>query len=282
MRADQLLVARGLARSRTLARRLIESGAVAAFDAGGQRLRLKPATELASDARLALGPDELARYVSRGGLKLAGAIAAFGLEVRGWRCLDVGQSTGGFTDCLLQHGAAFVCGIEVGHDQLDPELRADPRVRVLERLNIRDVDRRHLAGLFPGSGADAPELVVADLSFISLRLVLPALARLAVPATRLVALVKPQFEAGRPALDRHGIVRSPQLRQTALESTIASAREAGWTACGWIDSPITGADGNHEFFLHARRQATADIGSGARAPEPPRPAGDETQDRQIP
>ena len=253
VRADRLIVERGLVRSRTLARRLIESGSVSAFDASGRPVALKPATELAPDARIDVGPSELDAYVSRGGLKLAGAIRDFGLDVRGWRCLDVGQSTGGFTDCLLQHGAAFVCGIDVGHDQLDPALRRRPDVRVIERTNIRDLDADGLARLCPESGAQPFELVVADLSFISLRLVLPVLAGLARPGCRLVALVKPQFEAGREALDARGIVRSDAAIERVREEVRAAAAAAGWTVLGWIPSPIDGGDGNREFFIHARR-----------------------------
>lgn len=255
VRADRLIVERGLARSRTLARRLIESGSVSAFDASGRALPLKPATELAPDARIDLAASELDAYVSRGGLKLAGAIRGFGLDVRGWHCLDAGQSTGGFTDCLLQHGAAFVCGIDVGHGQVDPRLRERPDVRVIERTNIRNLDAPGLARLCPEARSHPFELFVADLSFISLRLVLPALAGLARPDALLVALVKPQFEAGREALDARGVVRSDAAIARVREAVGVAARAAGWTVLDWIASPIDGADGNREFFIHARREA---------------------------
>jgi len=264
MRADRLIVERGFARSRTLARRLIEAGAVSAFDARGRALPIKPATELQPDARLELAASELDTYVSRGGLKLAGAIRAFGIDVRGWHCLDAGQSTGGFTDCLLQHGAGFVCGIDVGHGQLDPALRARPDVRVLERVNIRDLDAEGLARLCPEATARAFDLVVADLSFISLRLVLPALAGLAGPDTQLVALVKPQFEAGRDALDARGIVRSDAAIARVRETVTAAATATGWAVRDWIASPLDGGDGNREYFIHARREATLPAPSGAR------------------
>lgn len=254
VRADRLIVERGLARSRTLARRLIESGSVSAFDVGGRPLALKPATELAPDARIVVAASELDAYVSRGGLKLAGAIRDFGLDVRGSYCLDAGQSTGGFTDCLLQHGAAFVCGIDVGHGQLDAALRGRPDVRVIERTNIRNLDADELARLCPESREHPFGLVVADLSFISLRLVLPVLAGLAPPGCMLVALVKPQFEAGREALDARGIVRSDTAIERVREDVCAAAAAAGWTVLGWTASPIDGGDGNREFFIHARRQ----------------------------
>ena len=254
VRADRLIVERGLARSRTLARRLIESGAVSAFDASGRPVALKASTELDRDARLDIAASELDAYVSRGGLKLAGAIRAFGLDVRGWHCLDAGQSTGGFTDCLLRHGAAFVCGIDVGHDQLDPALRDRRDVRAIERTNIRHLGADDLARLCPESRSHPFELVVADLSFISLRLVLPALAGLVEPGCRLVALVKPQFEAGREAHDSRGVVRSDAVIERVREEVSGAAAGAGWSVLAWAPSPIAGGDGNREFFIHARRQ----------------------------
>jgi len=267
MRADRLIVERGLARSRTLARRLIEAGSVSAFDALGHAVPIKPATELAPDARLEMAASELDAYVSRGGLKLAGALRGFGIDVRGWRCLDAGQSTGGFTDCLLRHGAAFVCGIDVGHGQVDPALRARPEVRVIERTNIRHLDAAGLARLCPEAAEHPFDLFVADLSFISLRLVLPALAGLAAPGARLVALVKPQFEAGREALDGRGIVRSDAAIGQVRTAVSAAAESAGWRVRDWIASPIDGGDGNREYFIHARREAAP--------PAPPLfPAGD--------
>lgn len=265
MRADRLIVERGFARSRTLARRLIEAGAVSAFDARGRNLPIKPATELAPDARLVVASSDVDTYVSRGGLKLAGAIRDFGLDVRGWHCLDAGQSTGGFSDCLLQHGAGFVCGIDVGRDQVDPTLRTRPEVRVIERINIRKLDAAGLARLCPEAAARAFDLVVADLSFISLRLVLPALAGLAGPGTQLVALVKPQFEAGRAALDARGIVRSDAAIAQVRQSVTAAAGAARWAVLDWIASPIDGGDGNREYFIHARREATPSAPSGHRS-----------------
>src|SRR5690606_16177197 len=269
VRADRLIVERGLARSRTLARRLIESGSVSAFDVGGRPLALKPATELAPDARIVVAASELDAYVSRGGLKLAGAIRDFGLDVRGSYCLDSGQSTGGFTDCLLQHGAAFVCGIDVGHGQVDPALRGRPDVRVIERTNIRNLDPAGLARLCPEARSQPFEIIVADLSFISLRLVLPALAGLARPGTLLVALVKPQFEAGREAPDARRLGRADAAVERVRAEVGAAAGAAGWTVLDWSASPIDGGDGNREFFIHARREAApSDLAHGGDRPGP--------------
>jgi len=249
MRADQLLVARGLAPSRTLAQRLIAAGRVRA-DAAPVR---KASESLADDARLLLEPGDDERFVSRGGLKLAGALRSSGLDVRDLVCLDVGQSTGGFTDCLLQAGAARVVGLDVGHGQLHPRLRDDPRVVAIEGVNARGIGRAALAGALPPQGVD---LVVVDVSFISLTLVLPALGPLAAPGGRLLALVKPQFEVGRAGLDRRGIVRSPDLYTQVRAKLSACARECGWAEPQWLESPIRGGDGNREFFIHAFRATT--------------------------
>ncbi|MBU6273126.1 MAG: TlyA family RNA methyltransferase [Betaproteobacteria bacterium] len=246
MRADLLLVQRGLAGSRTLAQRLIAAGRVRAAELPVR----KPAESLADDVPLSVAPGPEDRFVSRGGLKLAGALAGTGVSVAGLVCLDVGQSTGGFTDCLLQAGAARVVGIDVGHGQLDARLRHDARVVCLEGRHARDLVAADLDGHAPAGGFPR---VVVDVSFISLRLVLPALAGLAAPGAVLIALVKPQFEIGPQGLDRRGIVRDPQAWTTVRERVIASATESGWIPAGWLDSPIPGGDGNREFFLHATR-----------------------------
>ncbi|GAA4415862.1 TlyA family RNA methyltransferase [Quisquiliibacterium transsilvanicum] len=246
MRADQLLVKCGLADSRTLARRMIESGRVSA---DGTPVR-KPSTELDEDARLAVTAGEEDRYVSRGGLKLAGALAAAGVEPRGLVCLDVGQSTGGFTDCLLQSGATRVVGVDVGHGQLHPRLAGDPRLACIEGVNARALDAAALGAQMPEGGFG---LVVIDVSFISLTLVLPPLAALVAPGAQLLALVKPQFEVGRAGLDRRGLVKSPALYEGVRETVTDCARRSGWAPLAWLDSPIAGGDGNREFFLHAQR-----------------------------
>ncbi|HMT84504.1 MAG TPA: SAM-dependent methyltransferase, partial [Ottowia sp.] len=198
MRADQLLVERGLAASRSQAQRLIASGA-RWWAPDGWRVLAK-SDDLPPGAQIELQDAAEARYVSRGGLKLEGALATAGVAVAGRRCLDVGQSTGGFTDCLLQHGAARVVGVDVGHGQLHPRLRADPRVQALEGVNARHLDASLLIAAGAGQTVarglfDADfDLIVGDLSFISLTLVLPALAALLAPAGELLLLVKPQFE----------------------------------------------------------------------------------------
>lgn len=246
MRADQLLVQRGLAASRTLARRMIEAGRVRA---DGEQVR-KPSAELHAGAELAIAAGDEERFVSRGGLKLAGALAVTGLDPCGLVCLDVGQSTGGFSDCLLQAGAARVVGVDVGHGQLHPRLAGDPRLSSIEGVNARALDRAALGAAMPDEGFG---LIVIDVSFISLTLVLAALATLAAPGARLLALVKPQFEVGRSGLDRRGLVKSPELHEEVRARLIGCAPGCGWTPLDWLDSPILGGDGNREFFLHARR-----------------------------
>ena len=246
-RLDMLLLARGLAPSRERARALIMAGEVRV---AGQRVT-KAGTLVPSDAAidLAASPSET-RFVSRGGLKLEHALDAFHLDPSGCSCVDVGASTGGFTDLLLQRGASHVYAVDVGHGQLAWSLRNDPRVTVLERTNIR-----HLAAL--------PELVqcaVIDVSFISLRLVLPRVSTLLTPEGWAVALVKPQFEAGRAEADRGaGVIREPAVHRRVLRDLLAwLADEAPAAdgdrlhACGLIASPITGRDGNREYLLLLR------------------------------
>lgn len=185
------------------------------------------------------------RFVSRGGDKLDAALDRFGIVVAGRRVLDAGASTGGFTDCVLQRGAAEVVAVDVGRAQLHERIRADPRVRDLSRTNVRDLDPALVGGLFP--------LVVVDLSFISVRLVLDALLRVCAPGADLVILVKPQFEAGRAEADRgRGVIRDPDVWRAVLTDTIAAAEARGAIIMGLMVSPIRGAEGNVEFLLHAR------------------------------
>jgi 23S rRNA (cytidine1920-2'-O)/16S rRNA (cytidine1409-2'-O)-methyltransferase len=187
-----------------------------------------------------------ARFVGRGGDKLDGALDGFGIDVAGLRCLDAGASTGGFTDCLLQRGAAAVVAVDVGHGQLHPRLRADPRVDVRERVNVRTLVVADVGGPFP--------LVVADLSVISLRTVASALVGLTAPGGDLVVLVKPQFEVGRAEASRgRGVVRDPAKRDEAVDGVVAALGTAGAAMMGRMVSPLTGADGNVELFVHARR-----------------------------
>jgi len=243
MRADQLLVDRGLAATRSQAQRLIASG-VQWFDGAAWKPVAKNGDELPPTAQLQLLDTAESRYVSRGGLKLEGALRSAALDVTGWTCLDVGQSTGGFTDCLLQQGAARVVGVDVGHGQLHPKLRDDPRVQAIEKLNARELHERHV-----GSGFD---LVTGDLSFISLTLVLPALAPLLQPGGQLLMLAKPQFELQPGQVGKGGVVRDASLYAQVEQRLRACCAALGLQVAGWYDSPIHGGDGNREFFIHAQ------------------------------
>ena len=251
MRADQLLVERGLAATRSQAQRLIASG-LRWRDARGWHAVAKNGDEVPEAAELELLDDAEARYVSRGGLKLEGALRAAALDPRGLRCLDVGQSTGGFTDCLLQRGAAQVVGVDVGHGQLHARLRSDPRVVCLEKINARELDADALrqAGVEPGF-----DLAVGDLSFISSTLVLPAIAPLLSPGGQLLLLAKPQFELQPGQLGKGGIVRDASLYAQVEQRLRDACAACGLEVLGWFDSPIAGGDGNREFFIHARRGA---------------------------
>src|SRR5215510_11240366 len=244
-RLDAELVRRGLARSReqaaslVTARRVLVAGQAAA----------KPATQVTPGdpitiTEAAAGPE----YASRGGQKLAGALAAFpALRVEGRRCLDAGASTGGFTDVLLRAGAAHVIAADVGYGQLAWALRTDERVTVLDRVNVRQLQ--------PEQVAPAPDLVTADLSFISLTLVLPALVRCAAPGADFVLLVKPQFEVGKGRVGVGGVVREPGLREQAVSSVAGAAADLGRGVCGVAASPLPGPSGNVEYFLWLRRGA---------------------------
>jgi 23S rRNA (cytidine1920-2'-O)/16S rRNA (cytidine1409-2'-O)-methyltransferase len=246
LRLDAELVRRGLARSRDQAADLIAAGRVAV---GGQRAS-KPASQVTTDAAITVAQDgQQPEYVSRAGYKLAGALAAFdGLTVAGKRCLDAGASTGGFTDVLLRAGAKHVVAVDVGYGQLAWSLRSDDRVTVLDRVNVRS--------LTPEQVAPAPELVVADLSFISLRLVMPALVACAAPDADFVLMVKPQFEVGREQV-RGGVVTEPALRSRAVADVAAAAAGLGLGVAGITASPLPGPAGNVEYFLWLRRGAAA-------------------------
>jgi 23S rRNA (cytidine1920-2'-O)/16S rRNA (cytidine1409-2'-O)-methyltransferase len=233
VRLDQALLGRGLAASRARAQALIAAGLVIV------------------DGQPARGPDQMVeqgsalevlgrrRYVSRGGEKLAPAVETLGLRVTGRTAVDVGASTGGFTDVLLQGGAAHVIAVDVGYGQLDWRLRNDPRVTVLERVNIRELDK------LPRPS----DLAVVDVSFISLRLVLPRLSALLQPPADVVALVKPQFEVGKGRVGKGGVVRDPEQHREVLEQLAAFARSLGFEVKGQAPSPIAGRSGNREFFL---------------------------------
>jgi 23S rRNA (cytidine1920-2'-O)/16S rRNA (cytidine1409-2'-O)-methyltransferase len=246
MRADQLLVERGLAATRSQAQRLIAAG-VQWFDGAAWKRVAKNGDELPAAAQVELLDTAESRYVSRGGLKLEGALRTAGLDVTGWSCLDVGQSTGGFTDCLLQHGAARVTGVDVGHGQLHPKMRQDARVLAIEKLNARELDARQVGRDF--------DLVTGDLSFISLTLVLPAIAPLLHPGGHLLVLAKPQFELQPAQIGKGGVVRDPALYPIVEQRLRDACMALGLTVTGWYDSPIAGGDGNREFFLHAQTRS---------------------------
>jgi 23S rRNA (cytidine1920-2'-O)/16S rRNA (cytidine1409-2'-O)-methyltransferase len=237
-RVDRLLVERGLAPTRTRAQALVMAGVVMV----GDRRVEKPSEAFAPDAPLRVrgADDPAARYVGRGGLKMEKALREFRVDPTGFVCLDVGASTGGFTDCLLQHGARRVVALDVGHNQIDWRLRTDERVEVREGVNAR-----HLS---PGDFAERFDLVVVDVSFISATKVLPALVPLLKEGGRVVVLVKPQFEVGKGEVGKGGIVRDPAQHARVVEEVNAAARALGLRVAGVTDSPIKGADGNREFL----------------------------------
>lgn len=247
VRLDELLVARGLAETRSQAQRLILAGQVWQ----GERVLDKAGTPIPEDAevRVATG----LRYVSRGGLKLEAALDTFAVDPAGWVCADIGASTGGFTDCLLQRGAARVYAIDVGYGQLAWSLRQDARVISIERANIR-----YLEPL-----PEPVQLAVIDVSFIGLGLVLPRVAQLLGAGGQAIALVKPQFEVGKGLVGKGGVVREPALHRAAIEKALAEAAAAGLAPAGLIRSPITGPAGNVEFLawlcLHGPAPAAAAV-----------------------
>lgn len=251
-RVDIELVARGLAPSRTAAQRLIADGAV--FAAPGQRVT-RPSQQVSVLDELWVTDSDEVRYVSRAGAKLEHALRDAGIDPAGCVALDLGMSTGGFADCLLQAGACRVVGIEVGHDQLHPRLKVDSRITCLERTNLRDMTWPLLAQHVPDAPPRRFELAVADLSFISLTKVLPAIATLLAPQATVLMLVKPQFELGPDALDRRGVVADPALARSAVDRIAVHCAALGWSVQGVHDSAVPGSDGNREFFIHARTAA---------------------------
>ena len=249
MRADQLLVQQGLAPSRSAAQRLIERGAVRWLGPRGWTVPRKAGDELPEGCEIELTDDAELRWASRGGLKLDAALTACALDLHGAVALDVGQSTGGFTDVLLHRGCAKVVGVDVGHGQLLARLRADARVVALEGVNARHLRAADLAGHAPAGGFD---LVTGDLSFISLSLVLPALAPLLAPQGQLLMLVKPQFELQRADIGKGGLVKD-EAAWARVETRLREACAAcGLAVRAWLDSPVAGGDGNREFFVLAQ------------------------------
>ena len=283
MRIDQLLVARGLASTRSQAQRLIADGVQwKKAGASGDEWKsiVKNGDEVPDDASIQLMDDSEARYVSRGGLKLEAALKQVGLSVTGLACLDIGQSTGGFTDCLLQHGALSVVGVDVGSAQLHPRLREDPRVLCVEKVNARALVAADLIAAYAQStGEDgqfdtddgdedqdvslaefAPEfdVLVADLSFISQTLVLPAVVPFLKAGGTLLTLVKPQFELQPGQVGKGGIVKDDSMYALVEQRLREACAELGLKVTHWFDSPIDGGDGNREFFICARKLLATD------------------------
>ena len=288
MRIDQLLVQRGLANTRSQAQRLIADGVEWAQGESWRRI-VKNGDDVPESAEIRLLDDSEARYVSRGGLKLEAALKQVGLSVEGFACLDVGQSTGGFTDCLLQAGAKSVVGVDVGSAQLHPMLRSDPRVLCVEKVNARALTAEDLIQAYEDSmGEDGPfevddendeddddqeasdtseavhvasefvpefDLIVADLSFISQTLVLPAVVPLLKAGGTLLTLVKPQFELQPGQVGKGGIVKEPEFYVVVEQRLREACAALGLTVTAWFDSPLAGGDGNREFFICATKPA---------------------------
>jgi 23S rRNA (cytidine1920-2'-O)/16S rRNA (cytidine1409-2'-O)-methyltransferase len=247
-RIDKLLVERGLVTSRTKAQAMIMAGVVLV----DEQLVTKPSEEFTPGARIRLkgADDPNLRYASRAGAKLEAALREFHIEVKGRLCLDVGASTGGFTDCLLQHGARMVVAIDVGHNQIDWRLRNDPRVEVREGINARYLRPADFNELF--------DLATIDVSFISARRILPAVGPLLTDRGRVITLIKPQFEVGKGEVGRGGIVTDPDRHQRVVCEVNQTAEQSGLRVSGVIDSPIRGAEGNQEFLALYERVPPAD------------------------
>jgi len=241
LRLDQLLVGKGLFPSREQARRAVMAGEVKV----DTRIAVKPSELLEEEARISIKPTR--KYVGRGAFKLESALDYFKIDVRGKIALDIGASTGGFTDCMLQRGAEKIYAVDVGHGQLNWKLRNDPRVIVLEKVNARSLSRRHVP--------EHVDLCAIDVSFISLTLVLPNAIDLITPTGVILALIKPQFELKRADVARGGIVRDPELHQNAQDKIVAFVTHSGNVVTGIVPSPIKGADGNQEFFACIRKRS---------------------------
>ena len=235
-RIDKLLVDRGLADSRTKAQALVMAGAVLV----DEQLVRKPSELFDQNRNIRIKDDATSRYVGRGGIKLEAALREFEIEVSGLLCLDIGASTGGFTDCLLQHGARRIVAIDVGHNQLDWKIRKDPRVEVREGVNARYLQ--------PSDFDEQFDLATIDVSFISLTKVLPAIRPLLTDGGRIVALIKPQFEVGKDEIGKGGIVKDATQHERVVREINAAAESLGLKTAGVIESPIKGADGNVEFL----------------------------------
>ena len=241
LRLDQLLVGKGLFPSREQARRAVMAGEIKV----GSRIAMKASELLEDDAPISLKPAQ--KYVGRGGLKLESALDYFKIDMRGKTALDIGASTGGFTDCMLQRGVEKVYAVDVGHGQLNWKLRSDPRVIVLEKINARFLSRKHIPELI--------DVCVIDVSFISLTLILPNAFDLITPTGVILALIKPQFELQRADVGRGGIVRDPELHRKAQDRIVAFVTHSGHVVTGIVPSAIKGTDGNQEFFACIRKRS---------------------------
>ncbi len=250
MRADQLLVERGLATTKSQAQRFIAAGVRWRLHGGSWQTVAKNGEELRETAELEVLNTDESRFVSRGGLKLEGALRHCGLNVRGWRCLDLGQSTGGFTDVLLQAGATQVVGVDVGQGQLHPRLRQDPRVVCIEKCNARELTAESLVQANPSAGAPF-DLIVGDLSFISQTLVWPAIVPLLQPGGAMLMLVKPQFELQPEHIGKGGLVKDASSYTLVQQRMTQTCADQGLALRDYFESPITGGDGNREFFVWA-------------------------------
>ncbi|VUD63801.1 16S/23S rRNA (cytidine-2'-O)-methyltransferase TlyA [Thalassocella blandensis] len=250
MRLDQLLIHKSLARSRTQAQKLIAAGQVMVASAGQWQVVTKVSGQFEENTEVKVNLGEEQRYVSRAGLKLAGALETLALDVKDLICLDVGQSTGGFTDCLLQHQAKKVVGVDVGHTQLANSLRGDARVICMEGINARELP---IEEIFDYNEGRLFTFAVMDVSFISQTLILPGLAHCIAKRGKLLSLVKPQFEVGPKGLAKGGIVKDESLFAEVQHQVQQAAESAGFSILDYIPSPIDGGDGNKEFFLYAQK-----------------------------
>lgn len=249
-RLDLLLVSQQLATSRTQAQQMLEKGRVSLFKNGAWQPVSKPGLKLPEDSELQVTPSDDDRYIARGAFKLEALLQATQLDLQGWQVLDIGQSTGGFTDCVLQAGAARVVGLDVGQQQLHASLKDDPRISCLEKVNARYLEPVHLSeqGL-----PDVYDLVVMDVSFISQTLILPQLPVLIKPGGWMLSLVKPQFEVGKEKLGKKGIVRDSSLYREVEQKIRNQLEELGLAVKTWMPSPIKGGDGNREFLVAAQK-----------------------------
>lgn len=250
-RLDLLMVESQLVSSRTKAQDLIRAGSVWISEDSQWVCAQTPSQTLSAEVRIEIRDDQLNRFVSRGGLKLESALERTSLNIKGWTCLDVGMSTGGFTDCLLQRGASKVIGVDVGRDQLHSRLKADPRVLSIEGVNARELEK------LPEIQRQAPSggwpLIVVDVSFISLTLILPSLDRILAHQGHILALVKPQFEVGPEGLGKGGVVKDVSLYQDVEKKILQKCLELGLRARDYFPSSIEGKDGNKEFFIFAQK-----------------------------